>query len=399
MKNISVTKQLILLLSLPLAGMIIFSAIGAWQSYQQWKILAQTESLMKFATTVGNLAHYLQIERGATAGFVASKGIRFAGELPGYRAETDRNVTLLKEGLDQIAVTVRSDTFRAHIEPIAGKLNGLKDNRDSASGFKITAPEAAAYYTGAIAALLEAVPEIAAQSSTLVAKRMQAYQMFLDAKEHAGRERALMVPVFTADRIEPEQYRHFLDLVGAQKEHLEIFVDLATPDEKAFYDSKLSGPVKDDVEAMRKAVTNEVEVLRKVVNNKVAEAGGFGVEPTRWFAATTARINAMKDVENLVAANILEASAGMATGARTALALYLGFSVAGILATVLLGLWIVKSIIAPIRGLHQTIALVQSSNDLTQRAAISGKDEIAQAGEAFNLLMGGLQGIIRNVSE
>jgi methyl-accepting chemotaxis protein len=423
MKNISVTKQLVLLLSLPLAGMIIFSAIGAWQSYQQWKSLAQTEALMKFATTVGNLAHYLQVERGATAGFVASKGVRFAGELPGYRAETDKNVALLKEGLDQIAMTVRSDTFSAHIEPITGKLNGLKDNRDSASGFKITAPEAAAYYTGAIAALLEAVPEIAAQSSTLVSKRMQAYQMFLDAKEHAGRERALMVPVFTADRIEPAQYRLFLDLVGAQIEHLEIFSELATPDEKAFYDSKLSGPVKDDVEAMRKTVTTEVEALRKVVNDKVAdallkaggdkaadatrkaaankpsEAAGFGIEPTRWFAATTARINAMKEVENLVAANILEASTGMATGARTALALYLVFSIAGILATVLLGSWIVKSIIAPIRGLHQTIALVQSSNDLTQRAAVSGKDEIAQAGEAFNLLMGGLQGIIRNVSE
>ncbi|MBI5660306.1 MAG: methyl-accepting chemotaxis protein [Nitrosomonadales bacterium] len=408
MKNISIAKKLVLLLSLPLAGMVIFSAIGAWQSYQQWKSLAQTEVLMKFATTVGNLAHYLQVERGATAGFVASKGERFAGELPGYRADTDKNLALLKEGIGRIDMANRSNAFRAHIEPITSKLGGLQANRDAASQFRIPAPEAAAYYTGAIAALLEAIPEIAEQSNVLLAKRMQAYQMFLDAKEHAGRERALMVPVFNANRIEPAQYRIFLDLVAAQKEHLEIFLDLATEDEKAFYDTKLSGTVTGDVEAIRKAVNDKVtDAMRKGAGDKAGDSkaagdkesgAGFGIEPTKWFAAATARINAMKEVEDLVARHILEISADVAARAHTALALNLIFSIAGVLATVLLGVWIVRSIIAPIRGLHQTILLVQGNHDLTQRVQVSGKDEIAQAGEAFNLLMGSLQEIIRNVS-
>ncbi len=421
MKNISIAKRLILLLSLPLVGMVIYSAIGAWQSYQQWKSLAQTESLMKLAVTAGNLAHYLQVERGATAGFVSSKGERFAQDMPGYRAETDKNLALFKESLSQVDMTDMHGSFRTAVEAASSKLNGLQDNRDAASQFRIPAPAAAAYYTGAIETLLETTHEISDQASLLVAKRLQTYMMFLDAKEHAGRERALMMPVFTANRIEPEQYRVFLELIAAQKEHLEIFKDLATDEERTLYDSKLSGKVTGDVEAMRKTVTSDVEALRKTVNDKMADvmrkgtgnktagtmhktAGdnaaetGFGIDPLKWFAASTARINAMKDVENLVAKRIQEVAADLAAKARTALAINLVFSIAGILVTVLLGVWIVRSIIGPIHGLHQTITLVQSNNDLTQRVEVSGKDEIAQAGEAFNLLMGSLQDIIRNVS-
>ena len=90
MKNISITKKLVLLLSLPLIGLIVYAALSAQQSYREWRSLVQTESLMKFAVSAGNLVHYLQIERGATAGFVQSKGEKFTHELPGYRAETDK---------------------------------------------------------------------------------------------------------------------------------------------------------------------------------------------------------------------------------------------------------------------------------------------------------------------
>jgi methyl-accepting chemotaxis protein len=96
MKNISISKKLILLLALPLIGLIIFSVINAQQSYGEWRSLTQTEALMNVAVAIGDATHNLQIERGATAGFVQSKGERFANDLPGYRAETDQKIGVLK---------------------------------------------------------------------------------------------------------------------------------------------------------------------------------------------------------------------------------------------------------------------------------------------------------------
>ena len=388
MKNISIAKKLVLLLLLPLIGLIVYSIISAQQNYQHWRNLAQTDSLMKFAVSLGNLTHYLQIERGATAGFVQSKGEKFVQDLPGYRAETDKNLTLLKENYSGINMASMPDSFRTEVEAALGKLNGLKDNRDAASQFRISAPEAAGYYTKTIAVLLDVMPTITEQTADMrVSKRMAAYHAFLDAKERTGQERALMVPIFTANKIEPAQYRTFLGHLSAQQVYLEHFTESATEEEVAFYKSKMAGTYTDEVDAMRRTVID-----------KAAE-GNFGIEPTKWFASITARINAMKDVENLVATHIQELAANLAAKARTALIINISFGISAILLTVILGMWIRSGIIGPVRVLHQTISLVQQNNDLTRRMEVSGKDEIAQAGEAFNLLMDSIQGIIRNISE
>jgi len=387
MKNISVANKLILLLLMPLAGLIVYSASSAQQNYQQWRNLAQTDSLMKLAVSLGNLTHHLQIERGATADFVQTAGEKFAQNLPVYRVETDQNLALLKENYGRVNMAGMPNSFRTAVEAALGRLNVLKDNRDAASQFKISAPEAAGYYTKTIAGLLDVMPVISGQTTDVqVGKHMAAYHAFLDAKERTGQERALMVPVFTANKIEPAQYLAFLGHLTAQQVYLEHFNESADDEERTFYKDKMAG-----------TYAYEVDAMRKTVIDKAAE-GNFGIEPAQWFASITVRINAMKDVENLIATRIQERAADLAAKARTALVINIGFGMAAISLAVMLGIWIVRSIIVPIRVLHQTISLVQHNNDLTQRMAVSGKDEIAQTGEAFNLLMGSVQGIIRNLS-
>ena len=387
-KNISISKKLMLLLALPLIGLMAYSAYFAQQSYQHWRNLTQTQSTMRFAVAIGDIVHSMQKERGASAGFLKSKGEKFSRELPEYRAETDRNLALLKEGYGQMGMDGMSASFRAASEAAMANLNGLKDNRDATSQFKASVPEAAGYYTRTIAGLLDLIPIIIRQTDNVeIDKRMTVYHEFLDAKERAGQERAHLASVFVANKIEPAQYRAFLDHVNTQEVLLGIFEKTALDGEVAFYKSKMADPA-----------VAEVEALRQTVIDKAAE-GNFNVEPTRWFASATARINALKDVENMLALNINRITADFAYRARTALLITVSLGMMVMLVTVMLGLWIIRNIIAALHALNETIVRVQSNSDLTQRVAIFGKDEIARAGEAFNLLMGSVQGIIRNVSE
>ena len=245
---------------------------------------------MNVAVAIGDASHNLQIERGATAGFVQSKGERFANDLPGYRAETDLKIGVLKSSYAHLNASGLPVSLRTTMDAAVSKLDGLKDNRDAASQFRITAPEAAGYYTKAVATLLEIMPVITEQASDLkVAKQMTAYLAFLYAKERSGQERALMVPVFTANKIEPTQYRTFIGHISAQLTHLDTFVNYATDEARALYKSKMSGSSVDEVEGMRKVVIEKSAV------------GDFGVEPTKWFNSITAKINSMKKVENLLA--------------------------------------------------------------------------------------------------
>jgi methyl-accepting chemotaxis protein len=404
MKNISVTKKLILLLSLPFVGLIIYSVLSAQQSYREWKNLAETEALMKFATSVGNLIHHLQIERGSTAGFVQSKGERFAKELPAFRIETDNNLAIYKENYAELVKEASlPESFHADVNASLKKLESIRDHRNAATQLQLAVPVATGFYTNTIADLLEIIPEISRLTKEVaIAQRLTTYHTFLDAKEHAGQERALLTAVFAANKIEQPQYQAFLKLVTAQDEHIEGFEDSATDAELAMFKNKMAGAIAEDVDALRKKVMDKVSLdcicARKATNDKTVDQG-FGVEPTKWFAIATARINAMKEVEGFVAKHIVEVAADRASQSRTALAINLGFGFIVTLLTLGLGLWIVRNISASIHMLHETIVRVQSSNDLTQRAVVSGKDEIAQIGEAFNLLMGSMQGIIRNVSE
>jgi methyl-accepting chemotaxis protein len=404
MKNISVTKRLILLLTLPLAGLVIYSILSAQQSYREWRNLADTEALMRFATSVGNLVHQLQIERGATSGFVQSKGEKFAKELPDFRAESDKYIAIFKEKYAELVKeTSLPDSFQADIQDSLKMLGGIGDHRNAASQFRLTAAEAVGFYTRSIAGALEIIPEISALAKEVsIAKRLESYHTLLDAKEHAGQERALLTAVFAANKIEQVQYQNLLKLINSQDEHIEGYEDSAPLEEVSAFKSKVEGAVAGEVAALRKVVMDKVTLdctcARKTANDKTVDPG-FGVEPAKWFAVATARINAMKEVENLSAKGIMERATGLAAKARSALMFNITFGAAITLLTIGLGLWIVRSISRPLTALHETLVRVQASNDLTQRAAVSGKDEIAQAGEAFNLLMGSLQGIIRSVSE
>jgi methyl-accepting chemotaxis protein len=268
------------------------------------------------------------------------------------------------------------------------KLDGIKDNRDAASQFRITAPEAAGYYTKAVATLLEIIPVISEQASDLkVAKQMTAYLAFLYAKERSGHERALMVPIFTANKIAPAQYRTFIGHISAQQTHLDTFVNYATDEARALYKSKMTGLSVDEVDAMRKVVIEKVAV------------GNFGVEPNKWFSSISSKINSMKEVENLLAERIRASSAATAASARMAFMSSAIFGLLAILVVVLTGMFIVRSIVTELHSLRETIALIQSDNNLTHRIEVEGENEIAETGNSFNLLIGSMQVIINNVIE
>jgi methyl-accepting chemotaxis protein len=388
MINISISRKLILLLALPLTGLIIFAAINAQRSYAEWRSLTQTESLMNVAVAIGDASHHLQIERGATAGFVQSKGKRFSNDLPGYRAETDLKIGLLKSNYSHLNTASMPASLRTTMDAAISKLDGIKDNRDAASQFRITAPEAAGYYTKAVATLLEIIPVISEQASDLkVAKQMTAYLAFLYAKERSGHERALMVPIFTANKIAPAQYRTFIGHISAQQTHLDTFVNYATDEARALYKSKMTGLSVDEVDAMRKVVIEKVAV------------GNFGVEPNKWFSSISSKINSMKEVENLLAERIRASSAATAASARMAFMSSAIFGLLAILVVVLTGMFIVRSIVTELHSLRETIALIQSDNNLTHRIEVEGENEIAETGNSFNLLIGSMQVIINNVIE
>ena len=76
------------------------------------------------------------------------------------------------------------------------------------------------------------------------------------------------------------------------------------------------------------------------------------------------------------------------------------FSAVVVLMVMLVSAWLIyRSISQPLLQLQQTIVAVAENTDLTQRANVSGNDEIATAAFAFNNMLATINNLVREVSE
>jgi methyl-accepting chemotaxis protein len=118
---------------------------------------------------------------------------------------------------------------------------------------------------------------------------------------------------------------------------------------------------------------------------------GIDREPSKAIDKLVADIQAQ-------ATEITAADQAKAAAAYSAIKLWLSvISIASIALTGAVALLIMRSITGPIAKLKDTMHHIVGTGDLTHRADVHGKDEIAQMGEAFNKMIGHFQELIGQV--
>lgn len=79
--DISFKNKIFLLLALPVLGFVWLSALTIKENYVATQEMETLTQLTRLSVTYSELVHELQKERGATAGFIGSKGKSFSNEL------------------------------------------------------------------------------------------------------------------------------------------------------------------------------------------------------------------------------------------------------------------------------------------------------------------------------
>lgn len=290
-------------------GILILGAMAplvALASFYSWSMIHEkrdrsyqlitVEKLAHLAPVLSSLVHELQKERGASAGFVGSKGQKFRLKLMEIREETDvreqdfdRKIEAYErqEGLGSVLSKALSQ--------VQGSLGKLETVRKRVDGLGLTVPELASYYTGTITRLLKTIEELSSLSSDdRVLRCISAYMALLQAKERAGLERAMGSVGFSKGKFEPNIYIRFAKLVEAQRAFFSFVEVFATPEELAFYSETVSGP---EVE--------EVERMREIALDSLVSGNTGGVDGTYWFETITVKINLLKKVEDRLATDLL----------------------------------------------------------------------------------------------
>ncbi len=253
MKNIKIKYRIFIVSLAALAGLLAFSGFLLVEKRQVATDMGSLNRLAKLGPVVSGLVHELQKERGASAGFIASKGKRFADTLPAQRQDTDRKQADLEKALAVFHTQAYGSELVKKVDVASQAISQLGGKRREISNLTLTVPQMADYYTPTIAKLLSIVEEMAVLSrDARVTNAITAYTTFLQGKERAGIERAMGAGGFGAGKFAPAIYRKFLQLIAMQQTFLTTFDIYATPGQKTFYAQTLRGGAVDEVARLRK---------------------------------------------------------------------------------------------------------------------------------------------------
>jgi len=98
-KNMSIKAKLMLMVIIPLIALSIIAGSSILKNIKRASSFEDLSQVVILSTKVSALVHETQKERGATAGFIGSKGKKFADTLPSQRNLTNQRIKELKSFL------------------------------------------------------------------------------------------------------------------------------------------------------------------------------------------------------------------------------------------------------------------------------------------------------------
>ena len=382
-----INHKIIIIFLVPLLGLIFFSLKSANKEWQFYEVQMQMDDLIHLAVKSSNLVHEFQKERGMTAGFIGSSGKKFADTLPGQRQSTNSRLDEYRDELATLDLNQYGEALKQQFAKIDSRLQQLQVTRKSVDALTIKLPDALGYYTKNNAYLLGVVSEIATMNSSgELAILSNAFANFLQSKERAGIERAVLTNTFARDSFGQGMVNKLHKLIHEQNAFMSSFLTIAPDHAVEFFNSTMQG----------EAIT-EVERMRKLALSKVAN-GGFETDPAYWFKTITTKINLLKDVENYIAETLGQRIDELLVESEnrmifeTILGLTIGF------VTVLVSLLISRDLMQSIHEFFRVIAHVEKERDLTAIVDVTSDDEIGQMGEHFNSMLGSFREIIDNAT-
>ena len=344
----------------------------------------QIKAISEVAIATSTLAHELQKERGLSAGFISSQGQKFAGELQTQRVATDARVDALeKSGTEHRADL--PEAFSGRLAEAAKYVGQLAERRKTITALALSGSDSFDFYTRAIDLNLASVAHVASTLTDAdMVRRFVAYNSFLQAKEYAGRERATLNAIFTADKpVVDTIQRRLFGILSNQETYLAVFGNFSDPASTQALEALLdSEPAK------------ATSAMRKVVLERTA-SGGFGIASGDWFATITKKIDAMKEFEDRLAGQTLEAATLAQGQASYGMWMAIVLAVVVILVSAIFALLLLRML----RDMH-AISLstrILAEGDLTQSIVVSRSDEVGEIQGALTRTVTRLRQIIGEV--
>ena len=355
LSRFSLRSRILAAALIPAAFALVAAAALILGKLDTAKDMDQVEALAAYSVKVGNLVHQLQIERGLTALYLAGD----AGAAAQLKAR--------RKLADGLRTAVEGDGRNAD-----GELAQLDRLRAAADSGSANAAATIDGYSKLIIHLLDQLTKVAHDlNSGQVSGRLGAYLTLMQGKERAGEERAVGAAGFQHG-FSPELFREFVDRAAQQTAFFHSYVAAVGTKRRQSFD-----------EAMNDRAMAEFNRLRGSAEPGLRPGD---IDPKHWFAISTARIEALKRLEDAQARDLIAMARGIHADAERDLLVTASLLLTLLGASFGLAAVTIGSVVRPFSALTATIARISEGARDAEVAGIGRMDEIGQAARTILIL-------------
>ena len=348
----SISRRIAFIVGTPLLALFALSVIVFNGNLKVYSESLQLTGMATAISDLGKLTHDIQVERGMTAGFIGSGADAVPQALIEARAKTDEEVRRFDELIGPLGRLTEGDIFdklnaiRKGIAEIAAHRAAV-DRKEMAGGANM------AFYSGIIDNVIEiGFNASGLASDTGIALQIVALTDLSEVKEYAGRERGLVAGAIGSGEMTGEAFLTFNRHVAKQDLLTENFIANEPEAHRAELEKLLDETGLAAVDALR---------ARLIESQGNIEAAG--IDGKEWFATTTARITALRGIEEKAAGIIVADSEAIAAESMGAMIATGGIIVTVLLAVAVGAFLVIRSITGPLAGLSGAMGRI-SSGDL-----------------------------------
>jgi len=338
---------------------------------------SKAKEITTLSKTIASLLHEMQIERGASAGYLGSKGENFSSKMIQQRKVTDKNIAKLKYFLLKFNYSKYPKDIKQTIHLILNEISKIQTVRVKIDLFNITGKDAIKYYTNLNSSFLNSIAlSISLLNSNKETINMTSFYNFLMAKERAGIERAVLTNTFSQNGFSQGMKTKLNTLIVEQDSYIHSFLATADKTFKKFY-----------LKTMKNKEVTEVQRMRDIALN-ATEIGGFGIKGKYWFETISAKINLLKNVDDYISLTLENEAEKKFNNEQNQLYIYTILMFFIIAITALLSFLISQNISNSVSkisfGIKQFLEFLNHNHNVIEPIDLKGNDEIAQVAKMVN---------------
>ncbi|MGF1748712.1 methyl-accepting chemotaxis protein [Vibrio cionasavignyae] len=387
LRSLNIKNTILVVFLIPTSLLIFLIGIQINQTSQQVSAADTSEESVQLFHLYDEVAHQFAVERGLTAGVLATKG---QGTQADALKKQRKNADLAYQNLIAFQpMHIDSTLFSNLMRDIKQQLERRGEIRAQVDSLAIQ-DSPFAFYTNINSLALDNLSVLLTQISDSQLKlKMQGLLALLVIKEEAGKARGALNGAFAAQHSSLDAYSNISTYIATEKQALRQAELL------------LQGDIKQQLLAITRSQTWEDvnNIQQQYLSQKDSLTTLTGPTPQTWFSLATKRIGLVKTLRDTFTLDISQTAAELKAQASQARFSYIALALFVVVPLTLLAFHSVRTIRQRVRQFSQQLDHIAKNKDLTVKLTSNKNDELGEIALHFNHLTDSLSQALRKSLE